>query len=212
MKKRLLLCSSLIFAGVVSAQQMTPTCNMGTAFAVNPNRQMAPGEEITNKTGGVVVVAQRETPGSTHIVFRRCTLPRGEEVVIGGTIPWVKKCGNALVQTEGWTLPLVAASQKPVVAPAPEPKPQVEVQKEVEKTKEGDVNVNVNVNIHNPPPPPTPPAVAPPPKKKSKKWVAILVGAGAAGGTIAAILLTRSSPHKNAAYAAGSVSSGGRLP
>lgn len=86
-------------------------CNIGTPVAIDPNRQLAPGEEITTETGGIVVITQKESPGSTHILLRRCILEKGEPVVIGGILPWVRRCGNALPQTEGWTLP-IAKSQR----------------------------------------------------------------------------------------------------
>ena len=81
----------------------TPMCQLGTGFAVNPGRELAPGERVITVPGGVVKINQREAIGSSRIVFRRCVLPE-TEVVVGGVIPWVKACGNDIIP-EGWTLP-----------------------------------------------------------------------------------------------------------
>jgi hypothetical protein len=107
----MVFCSLIFVSNNGFVQEKVPVCQIGSNLAVDLNRELAPGEEITTETGGVVVISQKETVGSTHMVFRRCVLPEKTEVVIGGTEPWVKKCGNALIQTEGWSLPL-AASQK----------------------------------------------------------------------------------------------------
>jgi hypothetical protein len=105
----ILLVSNNSFAS--EKKEKIPECKIGSALAVDPNRELAHGEEITTETGGVVVISLRESIGSRNIIFHRCILSDGEPVVIGGQVPWVKKCGNALIQTEGWSLPL-AESQK----------------------------------------------------------------------------------------------------
>lgn len=104
----------VFFALTASAQTQTvmtpapaPPCQLGTAWAVDPNRKLAEGEKIVTVQGGTVTIAQRETPGGQKIVFRRCTLP-ATEIVMGGPTPWVKLCGNAVLATEGWNLPLPA--------------------------------------------------------------------------------------------------------
>ncbi len=81
----------------------TPTCRIGTAFAVDIHREVMTFEKVIKVPGGVVNIAERETPGSSHIVYRRCILPE-IEVVVGGITPWVKACGNDFTP-EGWTLP-----------------------------------------------------------------------------------------------------------
>ena len=81
-----------------------PPCRLGTDWAVNPSRALAPGEEAVTVSGGTVVMNQRESPGASRIVFRRCILP-ATQVVVGGTAPWVKGCGNTFTP-EGWALPI----------------------------------------------------------------------------------------------------------
>jgi uncharacterized membrane protein YgcG len=85
--------------------ETVPACQIGTAWAVNPQRQMVAGEHsITVPAGGVVVTTQRDKPGSNVIVFRRCRLAQAEEVVVGGASPWFKKCGQEF-WAEGWVIP-----------------------------------------------------------------------------------------------------------
>lgn len=104
MKRIVLVIMGVLFLGTLAEAQTTiATCQLGTAFAVNPNRQLAPGEKIVTVPGGIVTISQREKPGSSRIVFRRCILPP-TDVVIGGVHPWVKKCGNN-VTPEGWQIP-----------------------------------------------------------------------------------------------------------
>lgn len=86
-----------------------PTCQIGTQYSVNPNRQLAPRESIVKVSGGIVTITQREKPGSSHIVFRRCVLPPNE-VVVGGILPWVRKCGQDFIP-EGWIVPGMQALQ-----------------------------------------------------------------------------------------------------
>jgi hypothetical protein len=172
----------LIFAGAIFAQQ---ACNIGGVVAVDKNRKLAPGEEITMETGGIVVIAQREAPGSTHIVFRRCVLQNGEPVVIGGLVPWAKNCGNAIIQTEGWKLPLTASQKKRLVPGTPVSKADP-VQNPSEPTyvyEDKRIYIDNRVDIHNPPPVPIMPAVLPEKKKSHKKvWALVAVGAGVAVG------------------------------
>jgi hypothetical protein len=94
--------ASAVMAGTAKADDLRP-CQLGTAWAVNPDRQPADGEHEVSARGGPVLMTQRETPGSSHIVWRRCNLAANEKVVVGGT-PWVSKCGNDFLPL-GWLLP-----------------------------------------------------------------------------------------------------------
>ena len=105
MKATVMLWVLLATMGIsaLAEAQLTPTCRTGTELSVNPNRQLAPGESFVMVPGGIVTITQRETVGSSHIVFRRCILSP-QEVAVGGIKPWVKACGQDIVP-EGWTIP-----------------------------------------------------------------------------------------------------------
>jgi len=102
MKATMVVLAALMVTSEVSGQT---TCQLGTALAVNPGRQLAPGEKEVTATGGVVTLTQRERAGSSHIVLRRCILPAGTKLACGPAGCWVRVCGNDVVATEGWTLP-----------------------------------------------------------------------------------------------------------
>jgi hypothetical protein len=87
----------------VVASATLPECQLGTRWAMNTARELAPNEKVVKVGGGVVLINQREMPGSNHIVFRECKLPE-VEVVIGGVMPWVKACGNDFLP-KGWVIP-----------------------------------------------------------------------------------------------------------
>lgn len=92
-------------AGSAPQAPAPPTCQTGTGFQINPARQLVPGERVTTTTQpGVVVITQRAAPGSSTIVLRRCILPAGTEIVVGGIAPWRKSCGQDFLP-EGWLPP-----------------------------------------------------------------------------------------------------------
>lgn len=170
----------------VVAEDCKP-CQLGTAWAVDPGRKLAEKEEIVKVEGGIITTSQRETPNSSHIVFRRCILLAGKEVVIGGSVPWVKECGNALIQTEGWILPpaswqkidlseLVKSISVPPGPPGP-PGPQ------------GEQGIQGLPAEWVPPP-----SVAP--KKSNKKWYWIAAG-GAVAGVVTGIVMSRQHSNDN---------------
>ncbi len=90
-------------------QDVIKTCEIGTSFSVNKNRQLAPGEEVIKLTvppeGWIVTTTQRETPRSTTLELKRCKLAPGKEYefVVGGILPWFKLCGQDFVP-EGWKI------------------------------------------------------------------------------------------------------------
>lgn len=88
----------LVLTISASAQTTIPPCQLGTAWAVDPHRQLADGEEIYQlPEARVVTISQREKPGSSHIIFRRCTLPKGTNIVRNGATEWAKPCGNTIL-------------------------------------------------------------------------------------------------------------------
>jgi hypothetical protein len=188
MKMIVILMVILSAANSVAADNQVKECQLGSAWAVNTDRQMAEDEQITTQTGGIVVISQREAPGTQKIVFRRCNLPPGTEVVIGGPVPWVKKCGNALIQTEGWLLPTPYRLQGP---PGPQGLPG-------EPGIQGPAGPQGPQGIQGPTGPQGPKAFVPPPKR-SKKWPWIVAG-GVAGAVITALILRGrddDEPYKN---------------
>ena len=199
MRKNLLLFFMFLGCGFAQTQERIPTCRLGTDWAVDTRRGLAPGGGITTRTGGIVVLAQRETPGSTHIVFRRCILPVGTEVVIGGTEPWVKECGNALIQTEGWSLPL-AASQKILGPQGPkgekgDPGIQGPVGSQGPKGDPGEKRDSVKGDREDP----EITVVVTPPSQRwwRKRWfkVVAFIGGGLAGYSVSRAIVSR--VHKN---------------
>ena len=169
----LLFVSFLVFTsmGMGQDQQKSaplPDCHLGTAFAVDPFRPLAQGEEIVDATGGPVVISQRETPNSIRIVYRHCNLPKTKAVVGGSTGPWVKICGNQIAQTEGWSLPLPSWMKNLLQPPAQKP-PEVVVE------KKGDTNIyvyvkeDIHIEVENKTPP-VPVAILPSDKKKKSHW------------------------------------------
>lgn len=117
-------------------------------------------------------------------------MPVGTEVVIGGTEPWVKECGNALIQTEGWALPFTA-SQK--ISGPQGPRGETGIQGPIgPQGPKGEPGLQGPIG-------PQGPAIMPSPKKGHKKLIAVLSGLG--GGTLAAILISRGNggggPRKN---------------
>lgn len=95
-----------VFATMASADTVAPQCQLGTQWAVDPSRQLADGEEIFKLPASrVVTISQREKPGSSRIVWRRCSLPAGTQVIRGGATEWVKVCGNTIL-AEGEALRL----------------------------------------------------------------------------------------------------------
>ncbi|OGI92487.1 hypothetical protein A2933_01100 [Candidatus Nomurabacteria bacterium RIFCSPLOWO2_01_FULL_46_18] len=109
MKNMYLVLAALLLGSIPVEAQKTPVCQLGTPFAINPMRPLAPGESIVKAEGGPAVISQREKLGSTHIVYRRCIIPAGTEIVCGLNGCWIKECGNGVWQTEGWSLPLPVA-------------------------------------------------------------------------------------------------------
>lgn len=85
---------------------VTPQCNLGTDWSVNKNRPVASDEKLYRLEGGPAIVAQREAPGSTHIVYRRCNVPPGTEAYCSIRGCWIKVCGNDLGSPEGWKFPI----------------------------------------------------------------------------------------------------------
>lgn len=91
--------------GLSPLEAQVKACQLGTAWAVNPARSLAQGERIVKVQGGVALVSQRDAPGSNRIIFKRCAVPAGTEIVVGGEGPWIKICGNLIAQPEGWVIP-----------------------------------------------------------------------------------------------------------
>jgi hypothetical protein len=111
MKKFLLFVFALSLAlahTTMALEPNTPQCHLGTAWAIKPERKVETWEKSILTPAGVIAdVTQRETPGSSHIVIRRCELPEKTEVIYGGVGgPWIRKCGNAMSNIEGWTIPI----------------------------------------------------------------------------------------------------------
>lgn len=164
-------CATVVVAQTPTAAAPKETtlapCRLGTDWAVNPARTLAPSERVIHVTGGPVTISQREAPGSTHIVFRRCNLPE-TDAVIGGVMPWVKICGNDFTP-EGWDLPtpsLAEAVEKAVKAlPAAPPG------KRGPRGFQGRDGLNGKDGKNAPAPP------APVVKKHSHKWVWWVAGA-----------------------------------
>jgi hypothetical protein len=191
---RILNSCLLIFvsAGAIFAQQTEiKKCVIGSPFAVNTSRELAPGEEvITTSCDRLVEIKQRIKPGSSHLTSVTCILPEDTNVVIGGTLPWVKECGNDFVP-QGWQLPL-AASQRPIPG-TPGPKgekgdsiigPPGPRGLQGEKGEKGDQG----------------PQGLPAPivdKKKSHKKAWIIGGTAAGVGTVIAVALLGGGLHKN---------------
>lgn len=95
----------LTIATMANAETVAP-CQLGTNWAVDPSRQLADGEEIFKLPASrIVTISQREKPGSSRIVWRRCSLPAGTQVIRGGATEWVKVCGNTIL-AEGEALRL----------------------------------------------------------------------------------------------------------
>ena len=89
---------------VANRPVVLPTCKFGSALSVDPNRQLAEGEKVISVQGGPIMTIQRRIAGSNDIVFLRCMMPPGTQVVVGGPTPWVKICGQEF-WPEGWALP-----------------------------------------------------------------------------------------------------------
>lgn len=89
-----------------TTNSVTPECRFGTDWAVNKSRPVASDEKLYRLEGGPAVVAQRETPGSSRIVFRRCNVPQGTEAYCSVRGCWIKVCGNDLASPEGWKFPI----------------------------------------------------------------------------------------------------------
>lgn len=156
----------------VSAQSISE-CRLGTAWAVDPSRQLAENERLVKVPGGIVTISQRETPGSSHIVLRRCKLPE-TEIVIGGAIPWVKECGNTF-WPEGWALPPVTPIADTFEKMKGDPGPPGPQGMKGEKGDKGD------------PGPQGPPGKDAVSKPKSKNWLVrnkwwVIGGLAGAGG------------------------------
>lgn len=100
--------STLFTFSAMALEKETPPCHLGTAWSVNPDRQIESWEKSIRTPSGVIAdVTQREKPGSSHIVTRRCKLPEDTEVIYGGVGgPWIKVCGNGMSNIEGWTIPI----------------------------------------------------------------------------------------------------------
>jgi hypothetical protein len=172
----------------------TTTCKLGTEYSINPGRQLAAGEkEVTiYEPGKVVITTQREAPGSSHIVLRRCKLPDEKlKGVVGGVMPWFKICGQDFTP-EGWSLPV---EPPPATAPAP---PQTIIVKvegipdtirlKGEVVHSGEVKLIHDGTVVPAAPPPTfAPAPFPEPRKKGFPWKKTLaIGGGIAAGGYAA--------------------------
>jgi hypothetical protein len=186
----ILVFSSLIFANWGFAQR---PCRIGTALAVNPERELAPGEKII-KTPlfGVVKMDELKSPGSNVIVSVMCVLPAGTEVVVGQfpPVPWVKKCGNNFTPI-GWSLPYDA---KPISGP------QGLRGEKGDKGDKGDPGQSIigpkgDRGAEGPMGPqglPGTSAIAPP-KKKRKKLAILIVGGAVAVGAVVAVILEEKS-------------------
>ena len=168
MKTMLLVLVALLVGFSPIEVQTTPTCQLGTAWAVNPGRQLAPGEKILTVQGGpqmIVTTTQRETPGSSHIVHRRCSLPLGpHEVVIGGILPWMKICGQDFVP-EGWIVPGMVLQ-----GPMGPQGPQGLMGPTGPQGQQGPAGENFTV---------------PPPKSGCGTWCKVGIGAAIIGGVVA---------------------------
>jgi hypothetical protein len=121
-----------------------PTCQLGTRWAVDTQRPLAPGEQVVKVKGGPVLITQREQPGSNRIVLRRCNLPE-TDMVIGGVTPWVKACGNDAIP-EGWVIPELEVLKRGPEGP---------------QGPKGDVGPQGPLGPQGPPAPVTTPAPAP---------------------------------------------------
>lgn len=95
MKKYVVLFLTAALAGIASAAIARDSyCKIG-ADPVNTARKLAPDERI-HHTEEDLHIAMKGGSGKTY----RCTLRRGEEVVIKdetGRIQWVRRCGNDVV-------------------------------------------------------------------------------------------------------------------
>lgn len=93
------------------SETAVPVCQLGTAWAINPNRALAEGEKFITIVGSgqVLTTTQRERPGSSRLLLTRCKLAEGMkyEVGVGGIMPWFRICGQDFMP-EGWTVPEMA--------------------------------------------------------------------------------------------------------
>jgi len=111
MKATMVVLAALMAASGVSGQA---TCRFGTALAVNPTRQPAPGEQpVIVPAGTVITMLQRASDGSSREVVVRCRTATPMEAWCGPSGCWIKICGNDALAFEGWSPPLRVGPEGP---------------------------------------------------------------------------------------------------
>lgn len=106
----------------LSTKRSISTCNLGTDWAVNKNRPVAPDEKLYRLEGGPAMVAQRKSPGSSEVVYKMCDVPPGTEAYCSIRGCWIKICGNDAKDPQGWRFPIEIPAGPP--GPMGPPGPQ----------------------------------------------------------------------------------------